>query len=155
MSKDADKGGLGRLWSGGSGRAPQPDEKVLPMTPPEARQAAVPAEHDDRAYVAFETREHAERLHIMRGAGPSRFPGYHYLLDISYDHHLQSAFTLIYTFMIVEVTGRNLGPIVHAVNFGNCERIREYHPKLYDPPAQGEPLIEKIHITTADEKLMK
>jgi hypothetical protein len=154
MSKDADKSGLSRLWSGGRERerAPQPDEKVLPMkAPAEVRQAALPAEHHDRAYAAFETREQAGRLHIMRGAGPSRFPGYHYLLDISFDHHLQSAFTLIYTFMIVEVTGRNLGPVVHAINFGNCERIREYHPRLYDPPAQGEPFIEKIHITAADE----
>ncbi len=56
--------------------------------------------------------------------------------------------------MIVEVTGWNLESVVHAINFGNCERITEYHAKLYDPPAQGEPLIEKIQITTADEKLM-
>jgi hypothetical protein len=76
------------------------------------------------------------------------------LLDISYDHFQHSAFTLIYTFMIVEVTGWNLESVVHAINFGNCERITEYHAKLYDPPAQGEPLIEKIQITTADEKLM-
>lgn len=151
--RDADKGGLGRLWSGRERERPQPDEKIVPLKPAaEARQNAVPAEHHDRAYVAFETRERAERLHIMRGAGPSRFPSYHYLLDISYDHHLQSAFTLIYTFMIVEVTGRNLGPIVHALNFGTCERMREYHPKLYDPPVRGEPFIEKIQITAADDK---
>jgi len=30
---------------------------------------------------------------------------------------LQSAFTLIYTFMIVEVTGCDLGPVVHAISF--------------------------------------
>jgi hypothetical protein len=102
--------------------------------------------------VAFELRDRAERLHIVRGAGPSRFPNYNYLLDISYDHHLQSAFTLIYTFMIVEVTGWNLWPIVHAISFGNCERIREFHPKLYDVPESGEPIIEKIQITAVDEK---
>lgn len=156
MSKDADKGGFaGRLWGGGRERErdPQTDEKVLPLkAPADVRPAARPAEPHDRAYVAFDLRDHAERLHIMRGAGPSRFPGYNYLLDISFDHHLQSAFTLIYTFMIVEVTGCDLGPVVHAISFGNCERIREYHPKLYDPPAPGEPLIDKIHITAADDK---
>lgn len=147
MSKDADKGGFGgKLWSG---REPQADEKVLPLKPP----AAKPATQDDRAYVSFEIRERAERLHIMRSAEPSRFPAYSYLLDISFDHHLQSAFTLIYTFMLVEVTGWNLGPIVHALSFGNCERIREYSPHLYDLPADGEPLIQKINITAADEKL--
>lgn len=157
MSRDAEKGGFAeRLWSGGGREKGQPpEEKVLPLKPPaELRHPSAPAyqQDNDRAYVPFELRDRAERLHIVRGAAPSRFPNYNYLLDISFDHHLQSAFTLIYTFMIVEVTGRNLGPIVHAINFGNCERIREFHPKLYAPPVQGEPLIEKIQITAADEK---
>ena len=115
--------------------------------------AAKPVAPDDRTYGAFDTLDHPARLHIMRGAGPSRFPAYSYLLDMSFDHHLQSAFTLVYTFMIVEVTGRNLGPIVHAISSSKCERIREYHAKLYDPPGSGEPVIEKIVVTTADEKL--
>jgi len=153
MSKESSTGGFaGRLWGGGREPYSQPDEKVGPPEVPPAVRPAVP---HDRAYVAFEIRECADRmhmLHIMRCAGPSRFPNYNYLLDISFDHHLQSAFTLIYTFMIVEVTGSNLWPVVDAISHGNCERIREYHPKLYDQPAQGEPLIEKVQITAADEK---
>ena len=150
MSKDTDKGGsAGRLWGGDREPSSPPDEKVLSMKAPSAIRPAAPP---DRAYVAFEIREGAERLHIMRGAGPSRFPNYSYLLDISFDHHLQSAFTLIYTFMIVEVTGSNLEPVVHAISSGDCERIREYHPKLHDRPGQDEPVIEKIQITAADEK---
>jgi hypothetical protein len=35
-----------------------------------------------------------------RAAGPSRFPSYRYLLDISFDHHLQSAVTLFYPSML-------------------------------------------------------
>jgi hypothetical protein len=149
MSKEERSGGFaGRLWGRGEPEiVSHRDEKVQP--PPFGRRsAAAPG----RAYVAFEVREHADRLHVVRAAGPSRFPSYSYLLDISFDHHLQSAFTLIYTFMIVEVTGSNLGPVVDAISLGNCERIREYHPKTYDAPAQGEPLIEKIQITVADEK---
>ena len=148
MSRDADKGGFGdRLWGGARERErePQTDDKVVPLKRPAG----------DRAYLAFETSDRAERMNIMRAAAPSRFPSYSYLLDISFDHHLQSAFTLIYTFMIVEVTGRNLEPVVHAIGMGKCERIREYHAKLHDRPAEGEPLIEKISITAADEKLMK
>jgi hypothetical protein len=154
MSKDADKTGFaGRLWGAGRERDLQADEKVLPLkAPPDARPAVRPSAAHDRAYVAFEIRERADRLNIMRSAGPSRFPNYHYLLDISFDHHLQSAFTLIYTFMIVEVTGSNLEPVVQAISSGNCERIREYHPKLHDRPGQDEPIIEKIQITAADEK---
>jgi len=154
MSRDTDKGGFAeRLWGGGE-EGPAAQEKVLPLkSPAEARPAARPSgAPDDRAYAAFEIRERAERLHIVRATGPSRFPNYNYLLDISFDHHLQSAFTLIYTFMVVEVTGWNLEPIVHAISYGNCERIREFNAKLYDAPAKGEPLIEKIHIVAVDEK---
>jgi hypothetical protein len=151
MSKDAEKsaGVTGRLWGSGRETASPPDEKVMPL---KASPAVRPTAPPDRAYVAFEIRERADRLHIMRCAGPSRFPSYSYLLDISFDHHLESAFSLIYTFMILEVTGSNLGPVVHAISSGNCERIREYHPKIYDQPARGEPLIEKIQITAVDEK---
>jgi hypothetical protein len=154
MSKDTEKTGFaGRLWGTGRERDPHTDEMVSPLkAPPDARGAVRPAATHDRSYVAFEIRERADRLHIVRGAGPSRFPNYHYLLDISFDHHLQSAFTLIYTFMIVEVTGSNLEPVVHAISLGNCERIRECHPKLHHRPGQGEPVIEKIQITAADEK---
>ena len=93
MSKGSNTSGFaGRLWGGGREPSFQPDEKVVP---PEIPPAVRPAAPHDRAYVAFEIRERADRLHIMRCAGPSRFPNYH-LLDISFDHHLQSAFTLIY-----------------------------------------------------------
>lgn len=147
MSTDADKSGKGgRLWAGGGRDKAQAHEKVLPLKPP------APSTPQDRNYVAFELRDRAERLHIVRAADTSRFPNYNYLLDISYDHHHQSAFTLIYTFMLVEVTGWNLWPIVHAISFGNCACIREFHMKLYEVPATGEPLIEKITITAADEK---
>ena len=152
MSTEAERGGhAARLWGSGREKERQAEEKVLPLKPPAELLQSI--QQDDRVYVPFELRERAERLHIVRGAGPSRFPGYTYLLDISFDHHLHSAFVLIYTFMVVEVTGSNLGPIVHAISFGNCERIREYHPKLHASPAEGEPLIEKIQITAADEKL--
>jgi hypothetical protein len=147
MSTDADKSGVGgRLWASGGRDKAQAQEKVLPLKPPP------PPAPQDRTYLAFDLRDRAERLHIVRAAGPSRFPNYNYLLDISYDHHKQAAFTLVYTFMIVEVTGWNLWPVVHAISFGNCERIREFHMKLYDVPEAGEPLIESIEITAADEK---
>jgi hypothetical protein len=152
MSKDADKGG-GRLWSGREKEQPAP-EKVLPLKAPgEVRPATRPAQPHDRAYVAFEVRDHANRLHIRCATQPSRYPTYNSLLDIVHEHDFDSLFTLIYSFMTVEVTGQHLGEIVHAVSFGNCERIHEWHRKFYDPPAPGEPVIEKIVITTADEKL--
>lgn len=139
MSNDAERGG--RLWSGGvakekSPRPERPADNVLPLRP-------------DRAYVAFEVREHVQRLHIHCAAQPSRYPAYSSLLDIIHDHDFDKAFTLIYSFMMVEVTGNRLGAIVHAISSGSCERIHEYHSTLYDAPATNEPVIESITITSA------
>jgi hypothetical protein len=71
------------------------------------------------------------------------------LLNIIHDHNFDKAFTLVYSFMLVEVTGNHLDAIVHALSYGNCERINEYHAKLYDRPAANDPIIESVTITAA------
>jgi hypothetical protein len=137
MTEDKDKAGLGRLWSGTGREKGRRESDQQPEMPGAAAQD-MPLFGHDRAYAAFDLRDHATRLHIQCAAQPSRFPAYNYLLDIIYDHDYQSIFTLVYSFMVVEVTGQNLNPIVHALNFGNCERIRQFHKKLYDPPASKD-----------------
>lgn len=143
MSNEAERGGIGRLWSSGTAKdkanRPEPQrttDNVVQLRP-------------ERAYVAHEIREHAQRLHIHCAAQPSRYPAYSSLLDIIHDHDFDKVFTLIYSFMMVEVTGNHLGAIVNAISFGNCERIHEFHSKLYDRPAPNEPIIESITITSA------
>lgn len=141
MNKDAEKSGFGRLWSGTRQEPPEPkaevkEEKVVPL--------------HDHGYAAFEIRDRAERMHIHCATQPSRYPSYHHLLDIIFDHDFEGVFTLIYSFMAVEVTGKHLAPVVHAISFGNCGCIREYHKKLYGSPApKNEPVIESITIVAA------
>ena len=143
MSSEADRDGIGRLWSEGTAKEktnrpeqPRPPDKVVQLRP-------------DRAYVAHEVRDHPQRLHICCATQPSHYPAYSSLLDIIHDHNFDKAFTLVYSFMLVEVTGNHLGAIVHAISYGNCERIGEYHSKLYDRPPASEPIIESITITAA------
>jgi hypothetical protein len=149
MSKNDDGKGIGRLWGSSVGRKEPPkSDKVLPMErPPDSRMPA------DRAYHAFDLRDNAERLEIRRAAEPSRYPAYHSLLDMSDDRFHNAAFTLIYTFQAVTVKGRNLAPIVHAINFGECARITEFNTREYDKPDAGEPLIESIEFIAADAQL--
>jgi hypothetical protein len=142
MSNDASES-TGRLWSKSAakekGNRPEPDrtaDNVLPLRPAPA-------------YVAYEVREHTQRLHIHCATQPSRYPAYSSLLDIIHDHDFDKTFTLIYSFMMVEVTGNHLGAVVHAISLGNCERIHEFHRKLYDPPEPNKPIIESITITSA------
>jgi hypothetical protein len=141
MSNDAERTGIGKLWSAGAAKekpAPpqRPADNVVPLRP-------------DRTYVSHEVREHPPRLHICCATQPSHYPAYSSLLDIIHDHNFDKAFTLVYSFMLVEVTGTLLVAVVHAINYGNCERITEYHRKLHDMPAPDSPVIESIKITAA------
>jgi hypothetical protein len=150
MNNDADRGGLSKLWSGGAAK-----EKASRPEPERTTEKVVPLHPEDRSYTAFQVREHPPSLHIHCATLPSHYPAYSSLLNIIFDHTFERAFTLVYSFMLVEVTGNNLGAVVHAINYRNCERINEFHAKLYDHrPAPNEPIIEGIKITAAVEKLM-
>lgn len=140
MNNEADRGGIGKLWSGET-----PKEK------PARRETEHVAQiRPARAYAAFEVRqEHPQRLHICCATQPSRYPAYSSLLDIIHERDFDRAFTLVYSFMLVEVTGNHLGAIVHAIANGNCARITEYHAKLYDRPGADAPIIESVKVTAA------
>lgn len=130
----------GRLWSAGAKEKRQP----LPQEPPAGHDKVVPLFPPDRAYAAFKIAEHTDRLQIDRANQPSRFPSYHYLLDMNFDPLFQVGFTLFYTTMEVEVTGEYLWPVVHAIKSGKCDSIHEFSPKLYDAPEPGKPIITGI-----------
>jgi len=147
MSSDAERSGIGKLWSGGTAKEKQTRPDPLPHSD------NVVQLRPDRAYVAHEVREHPQRLHICCATQPSHYPAYSSLLNIIHDHDFDKAFTLVYSFMLVEVTGTHLGAVVHAISYGNCERINEYHAKHYDRPAPNEPVIEGIRITAAIKSL--
>lgn len=109
----------------------------------------VPTRPDERTYQAFEVQEHSLRIHIQCATSPSHYPAYSSLLDIIFDHSFQRGFTLVYSFMLVEITGNHLGAVVQAVSSGNCKRICEFHSKLYDRTAPDQPIIESIKVTAA------
>lgn len=137
------------LW--GARRAPLTSETVTPApaSPPTPLPVISPPLEESPTYQAFETQERAARLNIRCARGPSRYPAFTYLLDIIFDYDFSASFTLIYTFMVVEVRGRNLDPVVHALAHGTCGRITEFHPRRHTKPGENEPFIESIEIVVA------
>jgi hypothetical protein len=61
------------------------------------------------------------------------------------------AFTLLYSFMAVEVKGRNLQEVRKAVQNGRCAFIQEYHENEFSSPRKGEPIIESIKLITGEK----
>jgi integrase len=73
-------------------------------TPPSAADNTKPPKGADE-YVAFDAKDKLDRLDIRRANDPTRSPGYAYLLDVVYDGSYGTNFVLVYTFLIVLVTG--------------------------------------------------
>lgn len=143
---------LNRLWSSAGTVKSREQAQPEPIAASDEYDI-LPQQAHGNGYVPFFLRDRAERVQVVPVSEPSRFPAYSSLLDIIYDHDHQSAFTLVYSFMLVKVTGSNLGPIVHALNFGRCAAIHEYYPNRYNaPPDQDRPLVESITTVSAVDK---
>lgn len=100
---------------------------------------------DSEGYMAFGAKDNVQRLKIRRVEPPMRAPGYNYLLDIAYDKE-GTSLVLVYTFLLVTVRGRNLLPVVMAVESGTCDFIQEFDPEEWKKPAPDAPLIESIGV---------
>jgi hypothetical protein len=143
---------LNHLWSNAAAAKPHDQAKPEPQAINDESDI-LPQQVHRNGYVPFFLRDRAERVQVVPVSEPSRFPGYNCLLDIIFDHDHQSAFTLVYSFMLVKVTGSNLGPIVHALNLGRCAAIHQFYANRFSgPPDPDKPLIESITTVSAVEK---
>src|SRR5690242_18973657 len=78
-------------------------------------------------YVAFDAKDKVERLQIRQANAQARSPGYGYLLGVAYDGPFGTNFVLSYSFMlIVLVEGKNLQPVITALQMGTAEFIQEF-----------------------------
>jgi len=96
-------------------------------------------------YMAFDAKDKVSRLSIRQADGQARTPEYGYLLDIAHDGPCTS-FMLYYSYMLmVLVDGRNLQPVIMAIQMGTAEFIQEYDPDRWPKPKDEKaPLIESI-----------
>jgi hypothetical protein len=58
---------------------------------------------------------------------------------------------VLYSFMAVEVRGRNLREVRQAIQQSCCEFIQEYHENEFPPPGKDDPVIESIQFITGDK----
>ena len=79
---------------------------------------------------------------------PSQSPQSRYLLSVIFSADIDEAFTLIYSFLAVEIKGRNLKAARRAIASERCEFIPEYHEKEFLEPGKDEPMITSIRFIT-------
>lgn len=109
-------------------------------------EGANPLAKESETYVAFGGKDRVERLQIRRVLAPVRAPRYLHLYDMAFDGHYGLNFTLFYEHMVVMVRGKNLQGLVSALQNSTVDFIQEYHPELWDKPADDAPIIESITI---------
>jgi hypothetical protein len=75
---------------------------------------------------------------------PSQSPQSRFFLAAVFSADFEDAFTLIYSFMAVEIKGKNLKEVRQAIQSGVCGFIQEYDENEFLPPAKNDPVIESV-----------
>jgi len=103
------------------------------------------AHHGPEEYAAFHPVDReSKRMHIRPGSAPWFYATSSYLQYIAEDAGRGRVFNLIYGFLVVEVRGRNLQPVVHAIARDCCEFIQQFDLARWKLPEPGTPVIESI-----------
>ena len=102
-------------------------------------------------YVAFDTKDRVARLKIFKKNYPTHTPGYHYLLDVVYSGQNVTQIVLVFTFLMVFIKGKNLQPIVSALELWTSDFIREFDPATWPKPDDSQAtVIESIKVAVKE-----
>lgn len=105
-----------------------------------------------RVYEAFDrTGKPSSYMEIRCVTQPSQSPQSRFFMGAVFSSDFDEAFTLIYSFMAVEIKGKNLKDVRRAIQNSRCEFIQEYHENEFAAPGKGIPLIESIRFLTGEK----
>lgn len=111
------------------------------------------SDNSRKPYEAYDKRgRQCPYTEILCLSQPSQAPQSRFFLTSIFSADFEDAFTLIYSFMAVEVKGKNLKEVRQAVQSGMCAFIQEYAAEEFFPPRKDEPVVESIKFI-AGEKL--
>ncbi|HLG63107.1 MAG TPA: hypothetical protein VKY19_14300 [Ktedonosporobacter sp.] len=106
----------------------------------------------NKAYLAFDTGDRSqERLKIKRIKGETHSPSYRYLMDIMYNGDEGTQIVLVFSFLMVKITGRNMLSLVHSIEDGTCIFIQEFHAKNFPSPSPKDAVIDEIEVVVRKE----
>ena len=114
----------------------------------EKRKSQIEAAREYLAFKALDKRQF--RLRVRPAADVwDRLP-YRMLLRIMEKGKSGTSLVLVYSFMAVQLEGKNLGPVADAVEREVCDFIEAFDPLRHDKPEDAAaPFIEKIILHAA------
>jgi hypothetical protein len=105
-----------------------------------------------RAYHAFDTADKpASYTEIRCILQPSQSLQSRFLMAVVFSSDYDDAFTLIYSFLAVEIRGQHLKDVKRAIQNGRCEFIQEYHENEFVKPPKDAPVIDSVKFITGEK----
>ena len=92
-----------------------------------------------------------ENLEIRKAGQLAYVVEYRYRLYMTHDGKRGTIMNLVFSFMVVEVRGRNLQSVIAALADRRCDFIQEFDAREFNQPQPDVPLIESITITTGQK----
>ncbi|POZ49654.1 hypothetical protein [Methylovulum psychrotolerans] len=99
-------------------------------------------------YQAFDAKDRSKIIRIRRTNGTHHAPANTYLLDVVSDGGKNQEIAIIYSFMVVKITGRNLQHLQLAIEKRECDFIQNYDAEVFATPESDEAVIDSIEIIT-------
>jgi hypothetical protein len=96
--------------------------------------------------MAFSVKARTARVDIRTKSGSAHAVNYSYIIDVMYEAQDGTDIVLILSYLIVRLAGRHLVPLADALRQHVCDRLTEFDPDRYAPPADEVPVVESIEI---------
>ena len=97
-------------------------------------------------YDAFYAKDRSTRLEILMAREASHAPEYRWLLNITYNNKNWTDLVLTYSFMQVQIVGKNLQNMYIGIRKNNCAWIQEFDGRVFTQPEPEAAFIESIKI---------
>ena len=99
-----------------------------------------------KPYLAHEGKDRQIYLRLHPYKRKSSGSEYRHLFYYEYDDEIFETLVLEFGFIEVLVTGKNLEPIVTAIDNHTCRYIREFHPDVHEHPGEGQPIVTQLSV---------
>jgi hypothetical protein len=127
---------------------PDAQERLLEQFQKKSLDRPAAANYDDGAYHAFKAVDRKQRRLLLRPVGgSSEWLTYQYLLRIVLDPGA-TKLALIFSFMAITITGRNLEELAVAVAEEHCDFIQQFDGKVWKKPTDSAAIVESIEFIT-------
>jgi len=101
-------------------------------------------------YLAFDAKDRSKCLQIKTARGVYRAPTYTNLLDVISDGERGEEISLLFSFMVIDIRGKNLQLVAHSLIKRECAFIQDYSPSKFAQPKPEEAIIDSIEITAKE-----